>query len=58
MTCYIGDRPMDILCARDAGVTAVLFLPPDGCVEPIGQEDLIISDLPELINRYVSVNKR
>ena len=47
-TCYIGDRPMDILCARDAGVTAVLYLPEDGCVEPTGQEDLIISKLSQL----------
>ena len=49
-SCYIGDRPMDVLCARDAGVTAVLFRPADGCVEPTGQEDLIISDLPEIID--------
>ena len=49
-TCYIGDRPMDILCARDAGVTAVLFRPEDGCVEATGQEDLIVSDLPEVVN--------
>lgn len=47
-TCYIGDRPMDILCARDAGVTAVLYLPEDACVRPTGQEDLIISKLSEL----------
>ena len=48
-TCYVGDRPMDVLCARDAGVTAVLFLPADGCVRPTGQEDLIVSGLAELI---------
>lgn len=47
-TCYIGDRPMDVFCARDAGVTAVLYLPEDGCVGPTGQEDLIISKLLEL----------
>lgn len=47
-TCYIGDRPMDIYCARDAGVTPVLYRPEDGCVEPTGQEDLIITELPQL----------
>ena len=47
-SCYIGDRPMDILCARDAGVTAVLFRPADGCVEPIGMEDLIVAELSEI----------
>jgi len=47
-SCYIGDRPMDILCARDAGVTAVLFRPANGCVEPIGMEDLIVNELLEI----------
>jgi phosphoglycolate phosphatase-like HAD superfamily hydrolase len=47
-TCYIGDRPMDIFCARDAGVTAVLYLPEGGCVEPTGQEDRIVSELTQL----------
>ena len=48
-TCYVGDRPMDVLCGRDAGVTAVLYLPPDGCVAPTGQEDRIVSSLAELL---------
>ena len=47
-TCYIGDRPMDIFCARDAGVMAVLYLPEGGCVEPTGQEDRIVSELTQL----------
>ena len=40
---------MDIFCARDAGVTAVLYLPEGGCVEPTGQENRIISELTELL---------
>ena len=47
-SCYIGDRPMDVLCARDAGVTAVLFRPLNGYVEPTGQEDLIVEELLEI----------
>ena len=46
--CYVGDRPMDVLCARDAGVTAMLYLPEGGCVEPTGEEDLIVPDLRQL----------
>ena len=47
-TCYIGDRPMDIFCARDAGVTAVLYLPADGVVEPTGAEDMIVAELADV----------
>ena len=39
---------MDIFCARDAGVTAVLYLPEGGCVELTGQEDRIVSELTQI----------
>ena len=48
-TAYIGDRTLDVLCAKDAGVQAVLYLPEDSCVEPTGQEDRIIRELGELV---------
>ena len=48
-TAYVGDRPLDILCAKDAGVKAVLFCPEDTCVSPSGIEDLVISRLDDLI---------
>ena len=47
-TAYVGDRPLDVACARDAGVCAVLYLPEDSCVEPTGMEDRIIRTLEEL----------
>lgn len=47
-TAYVGDRPLDIACALDAGVRAVLYLPEATCVQPTGKEDLIISSLEEL----------
>ena len=47
-TAYVGDRPLDIACALDAGVRAVLYLPEGTCVQPTGKEDLIISSLEEL----------
>jgi GntR family transcriptional regulator len=47
-TAYVGDRTLDVLCAKDAGVKAVLYLPEDSCVIPTGQEDLVIGRLEEL----------
>ena len=47
-TAYVGDRTLDVDCAKNAGVTAVLYLPPDSCVVPTGREDRIIRDLREL----------
>ena len=47
-TAYVGDRTLDVLCAKDAGVQAILYLPEDSCVEPTGKEDRIVRDLTEL----------
>lgn len=47
-TAYVGDRPLDVLCAKDAQVQAVLYLPEDSCVNPTGKEDRIIRNLHEL----------
>jgi phosphoglycolate phosphatase-like HAD superfamily hydrolase len=47
-TAYVGDRTLDVLCAKDAGVRAILYLPEDSCVEPTGKEDRIIRELAEL----------
>ena len=50
-TAYVGDRILDVRCARDAGVKAVLFCPDDSCVIPTGEEDLIIKRLDDLIQK-------
>ena len=47
-TAYVGDRTLDVLCAKDAGVQAILYLPEHSCVIPTGQEDRIIRTLKEL----------
>jgi phosphoglycolate phosphatase-like HAD superfamily hydrolase len=52
-TAYVGDRALDVLCAKDAGIRAVLYCPEDSCVKPAGNEDLVIGRLEELLNREV-----
>ena len=47
-TWYVGDRTLDVFCAKDAGVRALLYLPPDSCVIATGQEDRIVRDLREI----------
>ena len=47
-TAYVGDRTMDVYCAKDAGVNAILYLPEDSCVIPTGEEDRVIRRLEEL----------
>ena len=48
-TAYVGDRTLDVACAVNAGVRAVLFLPEGSCVEPAGNEDRVIRTLSELV---------
>ena len=48
-TGYVGDRQLDVYCAKDAGIAAILYLPADSCVTPTGHEDRIIRRLDELI---------
>ncbi len=46
---YVGDRTIDVYCANDAGVKAILYLPEDSCVSPTGTEDRVIRRLEDLL---------
>ncbi len=47
-TYYIGDRPIDVRCAVNAGVKSILFLPPASPAVPTGDETHIVADLREI----------
>lgn len=47
-TFYVGDRSLDMECAKNAGIHRVLFLPPNGYGEPSGMEEYIITDLMDV----------
>lgn len=47
---YVGDRNIDIDCAKDAGVKAILYQPADSYCLENGSQDIIVSDLYEILN--------
>ena len=42
LTWYVGDRTLDVLCGKDAGIRTLLYLPEGSLVQATGQEDLIL----------------
>lgn len=47
-TCYVGDRMLDMDCARSAGIPGVLYMP-EGSFNVSGTESYLIKDLRDLL---------
>ena len=47
-TWYVGDRTLDVYCAKDADIRALLYLAPDSCVSATGLEDRLVHDLRDI----------
>ena len=47
---YVGDRTIDMDCAKNAGVNGVLFLPYNSYCKPNGSETFIIQNLADIIS--------
>ena len=48
-TFYVGDRNIDMDCAKHAGIQGILFQPEGSYCEPNGSESRIVHDLREMI---------
>ena len=58
-TFYVGDRPMDIMCASNANVKSIMYIPKNSVAHPTGKETHIIKDLLDIVDiveKEVSAN--
>ncbi len=46
---YVGDRTIDMDCAKNAGVNGILFLPDNSYCKPNGSETYIVKNLSSII---------
>ena len=46
---YVGDRTIDMDCAKNAGVNGILFLPDNSYCKPNGSETYIVHRLSDII---------
>ena len=47
-TYYVGDRPMDILCANNAHIKSIMFIEKNSPGKATGKENYVIKDLLEI----------
>ena len=47
-TYYVGDRPLDILCANNAHIKSIMFIEKNSPGKPTSKEDYVIRDLLEI----------
>ena len=46
---YVGDRTIDMDCAKNAGVNGILFLPDNSYCKPNGSETYIVKNLSDIL---------
>ena len=49
-TYYVGDRSLDMQCAKNAGISGVLFLDENAPGEATGDESYIVRNLLEILD--------
>ena len=47
-TYYVGDRPMDVMCANNAHIKSIMFIEKNSPGKPTGKETYLIKDLLEI----------
>ncbi len=47
-TYYVGDRKMDILCANNAHIKSIMYIPEQSVAKATGQETYVIKDLLQI----------
>ena len=47
-TYYVGDRPMDIMCANNAHIKSIMFIPSGSPAIKTGKETFVIQDLLQI----------
>ncbi|MCF0112300.1 MAG: HAD-IA family hydrolase [Erysipelotrichaceae bacterium] len=52
-TFYVGDRTIDMMCAKNAGIQGILYHPEGSVVIPNGDETVVVTDLLEIVNKDV-----
>ena len=53
-TWYVGDRTLDMECAKNSGISGILYLPQGAIDVSGGAEDYVVTDLLEIINIVLS----
>ena len=54
-TYYVGDRKMDIMCANNAHIKSIMFIPETSPAVPTGKETYVIKDLLQ-IKDIININ--
>lgn len=48
-TYYVGDRKLDMMCAKNAGIPGILYMP-EGSFDVTGEETYVIKELLEILS--------